>query len=379
MHRTTLREPVTSSGTQRLHNPNPGDRVGRVHRDLVTVCTVDGRAAVAWLERQWPALYEQDPSATPYSAPGWLAGWASQLSRTATPLLLIAMDSTGVRGALALARERRSDGAEVVQPLSASCEYLTVVGPGSADQRVAHALVRRLTGLARTSLVTLPQMPARSPLAQAIQDQPGWQHTTSPTAVVPLPLDVDALPKTIRRQHTRREQKLAHTTVAYRRTGTADALLAALPTLVALHAAQHPADDLAPQSTLDAWSGVLRHCADSAFIAEATLDNTVIASQLCLYRARHCYSLLPAMHPAYRHMGPGHALLRWLAGDLAADGYTRLNLGPTRPTPEQLGYKAQYAPIWDSNVTSTSVAVGTAPGTPAPPAFPTHLHPYTAR
>ncbi|MFK0157930.1 GNAT family N-acetyltransferase [Streptomyces sp. NPDC090493] len=378
MQRTKLREPASSSGAQRLRHPQPGDRASRVHRDLVTVYAVDGRAAVAWMERQWPTLYEQDPLATPYSSPGWLAGWASQLPRSATPLLLIAMDSTGVRGALALARERRSDGTAVVRPLSASCEYLTVVGPGSADQRVAYALARRLAGLARTSVVTLPQTPARSALAQAMQDQPGWQHTTSPTAVVPLPLDVAALPKTIRRQHTRRERKLAHTAVAYRRTGTADALLAALPTLVALHAAQHPTGDPATEPTLRAWSGVLRRCTDSAFIAEAALDNTVIAAQLCLYRAGHCYSLLPAMHPAFRHLGPGHALLRWLAADLAADGFTHLDLGPTRPTPEQLGYKAQYAPAWDSNVTSVSVATGAAPGTPAP-AIPAHLHPHTTR
>ncbi|MET9083194.1 GNAT family N-acetyltransferase [Streptomyces sp. NPDC004237] len=336
--------PAGSCHDHRRHSPR---------RDAVTVHTVEGSAALAWLEQRWPTIYGTDPAATPFASPGWLLGWASQLPASATPLLLLATGRFGVHGALALLREDHDHGT-ALRTMSPYCEYVTVVGPGAQDHHVADALASRLSGLARAgAVVTLANLPARSPLAMALRRQPGWRHTTSRTAAVPLPLDLTALSKSTRRQHTRREQALAGSgRVTYRRTRTAAGLLDALPALVSLYDAQRQAE---VASTSGAWGAVLSRCADSAFIAEVTADGgAVMASQLCLYRNGHCYSVLPAMDLAMSRLAPGHALLRWLAADLADDGFAFLDLGPTRETPGQVHYKAQYGPIWDVNLTSTA-------------------------
>ncbi|WP_369228538.1 GNAT family N-acetyltransferase (plasmid) [Streptomyces sp. R39] len=309
------------------------------------------------MEQQWPALYQHDLAATPFGSPQWLLSWAAQLPPPASPLLLIAVDRSGVLGALALLHEDLGDGTTAVRTMP-YCEYVTPVGSGAQDHRVAEALASRVTGLARNgAVVTLENVPARSALGTALRTQPGWRHTTSRTAVVPLPLNMAELSKSLRRQHARRERALADSgRVTYRRTRTAGGLLDAIPALKTLYTAQRETDDRGP--TPRAWTEVLRRCAGSAFIAEATLDGAVMASQLCLYRGRHCYSVLPAMNPAMRHLAPGHALLRWLAGDLATSGFSCLDLGPTRDIPGQVEYKSQYSPIW--GVTLSSVADGAA-------------------
>ncbi|MFK0154260.1 GNAT family N-acetyltransferase [Streptomyces sp. NPDC090493] len=323
----------------------------------MSVHTVGGSAAVTWMEQQWAALYQHDPAATPFGSPQWLLGWASQLSASASPLLLIAVGRSGVLGALPLLHEDLG-GITAVRTMP-YCEYVAPVGPGSQDHQVAEALAVRLTGLACDgALVTLENVPFRSALATALRRQPGWRHATSRTATVPLPLNTGAMSKSVRRQHTRRERTLADRgRVTYRRTRTAADLLDAIPSLEALYTAQRETDGLGPAP--DAWTEVLRRCAGGAFIAEASLDGVLMASQLCLVRGRHCYSVLPAMTPAMRHLAPGHALLRYLATHLAVSGFSVLDLGPTRETPGQIEYKAQYAPVWGVNL--SSVADGGTP------------------
>ncbi|MFE6938399.1 GNAT family N-acetyltransferase [Streptomyces chartreusis] len=320
-------------------------------RGTVSVHPVGGSAAVAWMEQQWPALHRHDPAATPFGSPQWLLGWAAQLPASASLLLLIAVDRSGVLGALALQHEDLGDGTTAVRTMP-YCEYVTPVGSGAQECHVAEALASRLTGLARDgTVVTLQNVPAGSPLGTALRTKPGWRHTMSRTAVVPLPLNMATLSKSLRRQHARRERALAETgPVAYRRTRTTGGLLDAIPALETLYSLQRETDGRGPAP--QAWTEVLRQCGDSAFIAEATLDGALMASQLCLFRGRHCYSVLPAMNPAMRHLAPGHALLRWLTGDLATSGFTCLDLGPTRDTPGQIEYKSQYSPLWGVNLSS---------------------------
>ncbi|MFE3169216.1 GNAT family N-acetyltransferase [Streptomyces sp. NPDC059224] len=328
----------------------------------VTVYALEGPAALAWMKDRWPALYRHDAGATPFGSPNWLLGWAGQLPPTAVPLLLVAADQSGVQGALALVRESR-DGRSIVRAMSAHCECITVVGPGSQDPRVAEALARELTQLTQDGTsVTLPNVPARSPLNLAMRSQPGWAHTACRAAAVALPLTVAVLPRSIRRQHERREQVLSDcgAAITYRRTRTHGDLLAALPVLQALHAKQR---QLAAEDG-DPWEAVLRRLgAAEAFIAEVAMDGAVIAAQLCLVRGRHCYSVLPAMDPAHRGLAPGHALLRRLIDDLTGSGFSWLDLGPTRETPGQIAYKAQYQPVWDA----VGIFTSTSPQSPGGP------------
>ncbi|MGW1783950.1 GNAT family N-acetyltransferase [Streptomyces sp. NPDC002143] len=305
------------------------------------------------MEQQWPALHRHDPAATPFGSPQWLLGWAAQLPAPAFPLLLIAVDRSGVLGALALQHEDLGDGTTAVRTMP-YCEDVTPVGSGAQDYHVAEALAYQVTGLARDGVVvTLQNVTARSPLGTELRTQPGWRHTTSRTAVVPLPLNMAALPNSLRCQHARRERALAESgRVTYRRTRTTAGLLDAMPALETLCSLQRETDDRGPAPR--AWTEVMRQCADGAFIAEATLDGALMASQLCLFRGRHCYSALLAMNPAMRHLAPGHALLRWLAGDLATSGFTCRDLGPTRDTPRQIRYKSQYSPIWSVNLSSVA-------------------------
>lgn len=325
--------------------------------DTVTVHTFVGNSALAWLDERWPALYRQDPFAPPHASAGWLLGWASQLHPAAAPLLFVAIGNSGPLAALALIREIRGDGTVLIKPVSPYCEYVTAVGPGSQDPLVAEALARRLTDLAHNgAAVNLPDVPARSRLGLVMMGRRPWQNSTSRTAVVPLPLDVTTLPASIRRQHAQRERRLTAGgyRVTYRRSRTSDDLLRSFPVLEAMHAARWTAQGrTSPGPSSTDWAAVLRRCGPGeAFIAEAAVDGVPVASQLCLYRAHRCYSVFPAMNPDLMHLSPGHLLLRRLAADLADDGFTSLDLGPTVEAPGQIGYKSQYGPIWGINLTS---------------------------
>jgi CelD/BcsL family acetyltransferase involved in cellulose biosynthesis len=102
---------------------------------------------------------------------------------------------------------------------------------------------------------------------------------------------------------------------------------------------------------------VLNRCGPgTAFIATLALDGEVVAAQLCLTRNRRAYSVVPAMHPNYKDLAPGHALLRHLAQDLTCAGYEHLDLG--RTVPGQHAYKNQYRPRWSETLCAVS--------TPAP-------------
>ncbi|MFF8786860.1 GNAT family N-acetyltransferase [Streptomyces sp. NPDC015125] len=185
--------------------------------------------------------------------------------------------------------------------------------------------------------------------------EPAWRHTRARCAVVPLPLNLASLPKSARRQHIRREQRVSarghH--VSYRRSQTTDQLLCAFQELEFLHVARRSGSDMSRGASSGSWAAVLQQCGSSvAFIASTTLDGTTpMAAQLCLYRDSRCYSVRPARHPGLSGLSPGHILLRRLAADAASNGFTALDLGRTVDSPAQIGYKDQYGPRWNFNLT----------------------------
>ncbi|WP_446045364.1 GNAT family N-acetyltransferase [Streptomyces olivaceus] len=93
----------------------------------------------------------------------------------------------------------------------------------------------------------------------------------------------------------------------------------------------------------------------TAFIATITIDGTLAAAQLCLYRGTTCWSLRPAMNPGAARLAPGHLLLPRLIDDLSSHGFTGLDLGRTAETDGQTGYKEQYQPRWSTALSFTPI------------------------
>ncbi|MGW1496589.1 GNAT family N-acetyltransferase [Streptomyces sp. NPDC002402] len=345
----------------------------------VTAQLLEGPHALAFLATAWPTLYERDVTATPYQSPAWLNAHAQQLPATATPLVVAVTTSQGPAAALALVRDLGQSG-PTVRPLSSpAAEYVRAVGPGVDEPAIADAFAGCLNSLARTSSVQLPDLPTDSSLGQALIARPQWRHTTTPYAIVPLPVAYEALSRATRRDHTRRQRKwdalAADHSVVYRRTRTTPELLDAYDVLADLHrrrwAGSEPQPATEPAADDTQWRTLLQTCgSDTAFIATLTLgDSTeqqVVAAQLCLYRNHRAYSLCPAHDPAHQHIAPGHALLRRLCADLAEAGFVGLDLGRTRTDPKQLRYKAQYRPSWQTTSTFTAPLDGTEEFSRAP-------------
>ncbi|MFB6887173.1 GNAT family N-acetyltransferase [Streptomyces noursei] len=268
-------------------------------------------------------------------------------------ILIVAEGSTPL-AALALARHAKQGERQIVSPLSAPhAECVDVVGPGASRPDVAAAIADYLTQCANAGLaIALTDVPAESPLARELVVRFGWHTRHVPNALVHLPLDWPAMDPSMRRQHAKRERRLrtgAHD-IVYRRTRTTGELLAAYEVLDQLHSARWDSSP-SPTGTDIRWPDILRHfTSDLAFIASITIDGTPAASQLCLFRSQVCFSLRPAMNPHLSRLAPGHLLLRRLADDLSTAGFTELDLGRTKETPGQLGYKQQYFPEWKESV-----------------------------
>ncbi|AVZ70960.1 hypothetical protein SLUN_00445 [Streptomyces lunaelactis] len=333
----------------------PGGLTPLPSASSVTVDVLEGPGAKDFLISQWAALYDQTPMATPYQSPVWLAAHADLLPPTAVLQILVASSGAGPRAALALVQDRGLVGRMEVQPLSApDAEYIRLVGPDAEQPAVAAVIAESLTGL--NADVMLPDVPADSALGRYIAQ---WQHTLTRCARIQLPVDYTAMSRSTRREHKRRTRDWndlaadGHT-VTYRRTSCATELLDAYADLAQLHQLRWrgtgPGDRLT--SADERFRSVLERCAAMAFIATLAIGEDVVAAQLCLHRGRHAYSLLPAMNPALQDLAPGHALLRRLTADLAAAGYTALDLGRTSSAPGQLAYKSQYAPTWTATLTA---------------------------
>ncbi|MFI1400780.1 GNAT family N-acetyltransferase [Streptomyces sp. NPDC020681] len=321
-----------------------------------TVRVLDGQAARDFLTSNWPALYEQTPWATPYQSPQWLRAHADHLPHTAKLQILVAHSHAASRAALAVVRDRSIAGRMETTPLSApEAEYVRLVGPEAEQPAVAAAIARTLSTLGTD--VMLPDVPANSALGRYIAQ---WPHVVTPCARIQLPVDYTAMSRSTQRDHRRRRrtwQDLSANghTVVYRRTSTVQELLDAYPVLAHLHRLRWsgPQTDQQRLNPADArFRTILERCASMAFIASLSVDEDVIAAQLCLHLGRNVYSLLPAMDPARLDLAPGHALLRHLTQQLADAGFSTLDLGRTTAAPGQAAYKAQYLSSWTSTLTT---------------------------
>ncbi|MFD5079558.1 GNAT family N-acetyltransferase [Streptomyces sp. NPDC058371] len=341
---------------------------------LHTTCVLDGPAAMDFLDTQWRELYQHDPLATPYQSPNWLAAWAGHLPHTITPVILAVQAPTGrALAALALAREDNGPGRTRYFPLSAPhAEYVRPIGPHAEDPSVVAALAFCLLLFAEDGgQVEMTDVPIGSGLGQCLTQATAdgdWQHRINPCAEIRLPLDFDAMSRTTRRNHVRRKRiwkslDVDHH-VTYQQTRCVDELLSAYDVLVQLHQSRWEGHAQLPgaliASDADQWRSVLRHCGEAgATIATLVLDGETIASQLCLTRGTTCFSVLSAMDPRQQHLAPGHALLRFLATALPAEGIRTLDLG--RTAPGQRAYKSQYQPHWSNTVSTVTTphVVGT--------------------
>ncbi|MCF3131943.1 GNAT family N-acetyltransferase [Streptomyces olivochromogenes] len=295
-----------------------------------------------FLARIWPALAGRDTAATAYQDPAWLLAWARHLPASCEPLVLAVLEKDQPVAALALARELARDGRTRITPLSyPASEQIRPVGE---SEEAVSVLIHRLPGLGDD--VVIADLPDHSILARQAHGWWGDPNSQTLYATVPLPVDLAALSRSTRREHSRRRRtaQALGDRVGYRRTSTRTELLAAFDALDDLHqrrnALRIPTPH-APDLNLP-WRDVLEECADIAFIATLTLDAQPLAAQLCLATATRAYSLITAMDPAHRDLSPGHALLHCLCDDLTEAGYTALDLGRTTASDGQRSYNASH-------------------------------------
>ncbi|MFE3263644.1 GNAT family N-acetyltransferase [Streptomyces sp. NPDC059215] len=306
-----------------------------------------GPEAVDLLSGQWRQLYVQDRLATPFQSSDWLTAWARQLPATATPLVLAVTSPIG-RIVAALALVQHEDGARPrIAPLSSPHTWFVhPVGPRADDPEVAHALAFHLLLVAEHDQtdVEIAAVPADSTLGHTLSLIAGdisWTRTTPTSTAVQLPARYDQLPPYSQREHARRRRTwtrlAANHTITYTRTRHSQDLADATAVWADLQHRHGPQDNA---GTTD-WVAVLEHQgAPQTSIATLSVDSTAIAAQLCLTRGPHCYTLPLTADRARRHLAPGHALLRHLVDDLAADGIHTLHLDPT--TTRHYAGRGQY-------------------------------------
>ncbi|MFG2425204.1 GNAT family N-acetyltransferase [Streptomyces sp. NPDC048448] len=226
---------------------------------------------------------------------------------------------------------------------------LRPIGPHANDPAVARAFAFHLLLAAEQedAEVALEAVDTDSPLGQALHlvgADISWTRTASARTTILLPVHYNALPPSVQREHTRRRRTwtrlAASHTITYSRTRHLQDLAAAAAVWADLQHRHGPQDN--PDTT--DWVAVLEHQgAPQASIATLSVDSTVIAAQLCLTRGPHCYTLPLAAAPAHRHLAPGHALLRHLVDDLAAEGIHTLHLDPT--TSRHHASRGQYGAV----------------------------------
>ncbi len=332
------------------------------------VRALERAAAGAFLASSWAELYRQDPEATPYQSPSWLTGWAQQLPFTARPVVVLCEDAAGqVLAALPLVHDHEGSEVRTYALSTPMGEYVRAVGPAAEDPRVSASFARYLHDLAyQGHRVEIAGLPAAGHLARHLASSgPAasglWRTSVTDCAEIALPLAYEAMSRSTRRDHKRRQRTWDEVAISrkvtYQRSRDSGELLSAYAVLARLHAhrwAGHTPPAGARHTPGAAhWQAVLKRCGPStAFIATLALDGEVVAAQLCLTRNRRAYSVVPAMHPDYRDLAPGHALLRHLAQDLTCAGYEHLDLG--RTAPGQHAYKNQYRPHWSQTLCAVS-------------------------
>ncbi|MFE2103624.1 hypothetical protein, partial [Streptomyces sp. NPDC059468] len=188
-----------------------------------------GTAALDFLARAWPGLAARDAAATAYQDPAWLLAWARQLPLVCEPLVLAVLDAEQPVAALALVREFARDGRPRITPLS--CPASEQIRPVGESAEAASVLIHGLPALGDD--VVVADLPDSCLLARQAHNRWGAPDSQTLYATVPLPVDLTALSRSTRREHTRRRRsvKALGDRVGYHRTRTRTELLAAFDVL----------------------------------------------------------------------------------------------------------------------------------------------------
>lgn len=332
-------------------------------RGLTVQVQCAGTVAVErFLDEAWPSLFSMTSQRTPYQSPGWLRSWVRHTEPHEEPYVLAVWDTVGLQAALVLVRSPLPDGRSWVAPLSSpAAESICLTGPGAGDAAVAAAVGSYLKQLACKNVrIHLPDVPSDTALGRHLLEV--WNTSAVVEyATVPVPWPKAALSRSTRRNHRRRLTAWTALTdqghqVSFRRSSDLPQVLTDYSSLARLHelrSAGRPAADPSLASRPgQAWLEVIARCAGAVWTAVLSMDQEVVAVQMCLGEAQTAHSVLTAIHPDYRVLAPGHVLLQLLLDDLAVDGYEQLVLG--RTVPAQRAYKQQYGAIWNRTLTFDS-------------------------
>ncbi|MEU0038288.1 GNAT family N-acetyltransferase [Streptomyces sp. NPDC006333] len=317
----------------------------------LTVRGLRGPEAMDLLTGKWRELYAEDRSATPFQSSDWLTAWARRLPYTATPLVLTAVSPTGrIVAALPLARHEDRMRPRITPLSTPYAPCLRPIGPHANDPAVARAFTFHLLLAAEQedAEVALESVDADSPLGHAlhlVSADISWTRTASAHTTILLPVRYDTLSPSVQREHARRRRTwtrlVTDHAITYTRTRHLKDLLSTAKVWEDLQRGHGP---LQHDAETGDWQSVLEKAgAATACIAVLRIDDHVIAAQLCLTRGPHCYTLPLVADPAHRHLAPGHALLRHLVDDLAADGIHTLHLDPT--TSRHHASRGQYGAV----------------------------------
>jgi glycosyltransferase involved in cell wall biosynthesis/CelD/BcsL family acetyltransferase involved in cellulose biosynthesis len=181
----------------------------------LTTCVVDGLEQLASLEREWIALWERCPWATPFQRPEWLLAYASAFcgERSGAYPWALAARRGGALVALLPLMTRVAAGARAVALLGDGIsDYLDVLGEPE-DAEIATARFFEVLGAraAEGDAVWLDALRSRSPLLSASGPAGVAEHLVArdPSPVVAMSGKLDALPESMRRSLRRQRRRAA--------------------------------------------------------------------------------------------------------------------------------------------------------------------------
>lgn len=139
--------------------------------------------------RDWEALYQADPVATPFMSPGWGQAWMSAWSQGTKPWLLRVIGAERVVGLAALVLERRR-GLRILTMLGKEPgDYWDVLAEPDQRDAVVAAVAAEIARRRRSwDLCLVNCMPAQSPTPAALVAAGLRVHERSPIPCPSMPL-----------------------------------------------------------------------------------------------------------------------------------------------------------------------------------------------
>lgn len=281
--------------------------------------------------REWDALTATPPASINVSR-DWVAAALATVDRDADPFLIAVRAGGRLLGLLPLV-ERTANERPVLRFAGAPHNDMTdaLVLPGREPEAAA-ALLESLCSLAAERSLDLDQLDPSGALAGADRERPrlAWSHAAdAPVVDLRSAWECAASPRRRRRWEGELRSLRRDCRVAFRWLERDDAL-AALPGFerrreLRLREKQRPLDQ-PPLPLLEAAVGRLAPAGRCAF-AELLLDGEPVASDLYMLDRPVAMAWLRALHPDRPKASCGHLLMRETARDLAARGYTALDLG----------------------------------------------------